>query len=92
MLVVEALNLLNEKGFRYKAEAQEGNMSLKFGLLQEGKKSVVSITPLADTIVIQGIGNEKQVDVEGLETFIDNVTQLKSLQEEESKLLEVLRA
>lgn len=92
MLVVETLNLLNEKGFRYKAEAREGNMSLKFGLLEEGKKSVISITPLEDTIVIQGIGNEKHVDVAGLELFVDNVTKLKALQEEEAKLLETLRA
>lgn len=91
MLTVEVLNLLNDKEFRYKAENKDGFLSFKFGLMEQGNKVIVSITPLEKAIQIQGLGKEKQLDIKGLEAFIDQINRLKVLQEEEKKLWEQLK-
>lgn len=95
---VKVINLLNEKGLRYKAGQKEGEMVFQFGLavvdFAKGKisKEVIEIIPKANDIIIVVMGKEKSVDLKGLEVFIDNVMKLKALQEEENKLISELSA
>lgn len=97
-LLAETVNLLNEKGLRYKAGQKEGGLIFQFGLavvdFAKGKisKEVVEISPKANHISIVMMGKEKSVDLKGLEAFVDNVLKLKALQEEENKLISELSA
>lgn len=92
-LAVGALNTLNEKGLRYKAEVSEaGQMAFKFAMLLGGKKAVVQITPLDDKIAVTGLGNDKGLDLPGFETFVDKVLETKAIQEKLSGLEDELKA
>lgn len=92
VLAVGALNTLNEKGLRYKAEVNEGKMAFKFGMLVGGKKSVVLVTPNDENIAVTGLGNDKALDVEGFETFVDKVLNVKAVQEQLAGLEDELKA
>lgn len=94
-MVVETINTLNDKGQKYKAVTKEGGAVFQFGIAvpdyanKGGKvaREVIEVAPKADAIQISLMGKEKTVDVKGLEDFIDGVSKLKALQEEEAKLI-----
>lgn len=92
LLAVEALNTLNEKGLRYKAEVNEGNMAFLFGMLLGGERHKVLITPFEESIQVTGLGDEKNFDTEGFEAFVDQVLTVKAKQEELAKLEEELKS
>jgi len=92
VLAVGALNTLNEKGLRYKAEVNEGKMAFKFGMVASGTKSVVLVTPNDENIAVTGLGNDKTLNVEGFETFVDKVLNVKAIQEQLAGLEEDLKA
>lgn len=91
-LAVGALNALNEKGLRYKAEVNDGKMAFKFGMLAGGKKNVVLVTPQDEAIAVTGLGNDKALDVAGFEAFVDKILEVKKVQEQLAGLEEELKA
>lgn len=91
MQLANAINVLNEKGFKYKVEQKEAVLSMAFGLIAEGKKTKVEVIPGEVDIQIKVLGAEKQVDEAGLGQFLDTVVELKAIQEKEAQLLETLK-
>lgn len=85
-LQMKTINTLNEKGFRYKAEAIDGGLAFKFGMMLEGDKKVGIIQPNETEIVVQGLGESKVFDAESFEGFIDKVLNVKAKQEEMNRL------
>ena len=53
-------------------------------------RELVEISPKEDNNHISILNKEKVVDVDDLSVFLDGVSKLKALQEEESKLIEDL--
>lgn len=94
-MVVEIINTLNDKGQKYRAVTKENVPVFQFGIAvpdyakKEGKvaREVIEVSPKAEAIHISVMGKEKEVDAKGLEEFLDNVSKLKALQEEEAKLV-----
>lgn len=85
-LQIETINILNDKGLRYKAEAVEGGLGFKFGMMLGGKKAIAIIQPNETEIVVQGLGEAKVLDESSFAGFVDKVLNIRSSQEALDKL------
>lgn len=92
MLLANTINVLNEKGFKYKVEQKDASLSMAFGLIVEGKKNKIEVVPGEADIQVKVFGTEKQVDEAGLGQFLDTILEIKALQEKEAQLIESLKA
>jgi hypothetical protein len=92
MLLANTINVLNEKGIKYKVEQKDATLSMAFGLIAEGKKNKVELVPGEADIQVKVLGTEKAVDEAGLGQFLDTVLELKALQEKETQLIDTLKA
>ncbi|PLS19149.1 hypothetical protein CVD28_01705 [Bacillus sp. M6-12] len=92
MLLANTINVLNEKGFKYKVEQKDATLSMAFGLIAEGKKNKVEVVPGETDIQVKVLGSEKSVDEAGLGQLLDTILEIKALQEKEALLVESLKA
>lgn len=91
-LLANTINVLNEKGVKYKVTQEATGLAMAFGIIAEGKKTKVEVIPGEAEIAVKGIGAEKSLNEEGFGTFLDTVVELRAIQEKEAKLLESLKA
>jgi hypothetical protein len=97
ILLAETINLLNEKGIKYKAEVKENVMSMKFGVVsldaeKKAVSSIITLIPQEKAVSVGVTGKEKSLDIKGLTAYVDTVVKLRALQEEEAKLYAELTA
>lgn len=88
--LANAINTLNEKDINYKVVTEGANLSIIFGVMARGQKTKVELIPGEEEIKALLLNKEKTLTPEELTVFIDNILELKAINEQETKVLEAL--
>ncbi|WCK57285.1 hypothetical protein PP175_29280 (plasmid) [Aneurinibacillus sp. Ricciae_BoGa-3] len=90
-MIANVINQLNEKSMKYKVVQEPNGLSMAFGLITQGNKSKVVITPEEADIKVNVLDTEKTLDEPGFIAFLDKIAELRSVQEQEAKLIKELK-
>lgn len=91
-MIATTINVLNEKGLRYKVIQDNGVLTLVFGVMTHGTKNKVSIITNENEIIAKIFDTEKKFTEESsFGAFIDVIAELKAVQEKETNLIEQLK-
>lgn len=92
MLLANAINILNDKGVKYRVEQKKGaSISFAFGLHVKEKPEKIEVIPEETAIQVKVLGTEKKLDEAGFGLFLDTIIEIKALQEKEVQLIEALK-
>lgn len=96
LLLGTTINTLNEKGFNYRVNSENGTVSIVFGFISQGNKVKVELVAEDEVInatltnVDKKTDSSKELTAEGLLSFLSTIEEIKTLVEKETSLLNSL--